>query len=74
MNPKPPKIEPTCEIKELDHHFGNQYHYFHEDIDLRFPDPIMTKLDINIFCDSDHGHDCVSRRSITGILALWVAL
>ena len=49
--------------------FGNQYHYFQEDIDPRFPPPLQPELDINIFCDSDHGHDKVTGRSISGILS-----
>ena len=41
---------------------------------------LVPELDVNIFCDSDHGHDQVTGRSITGVLgmigstpALWMS-
>jgi hypothetical protein len=49
--------------------FGNQYTYFHEDIDPRFPPPLIEGLETTIFADSDHGHDKVTGRSITGLIA-----
>ena len=68
INPEPPKIATEYQQVEMKKDFGNQYHYFTEDIDPRFPDPILPELDINLFCDSDHGHDKVTGRSITGIV------
>ena len=50
--------------------FGYQYSYFTKDIDPRFPEPLSAKLDINIFVNADHGHDKVTGRSITGLIAL----
>ncbi len=48
--------------------FGNQYSYFKEDIDPKFPEGRVPELDIMMFCDSDHAHDKVTGRSITGLL------
>ena len=50
--------------------FGLQYSYFEEDIDPEFPDSFTKELPVTIFCDSDHGHDKVTGRSITGIIVL----
>ena len=50
--------------------FGHQYSYFKDEIDSQFLDPFLPKLEINMFADSDHGHDKVSGWSITGILCM----
>ena len=47
--------------------FGNQYSDFIEDEDSRLPTPLMKELSTNIFIDSNHGHDQVTGRSITGM-------
>lgn len=70
MNPASPKIDWVYEDVEIKCDFGNQYSYFREDMDPRFPAPIMPELDINIFVDADHGHDKSTGRSITGYLGL----
>ena len=49
--------------------FGNQYSDFVEDEDDRLPKPLMNELSTNIFIDSNHGHDKLTGRSITGILS-----
>ena len=69
VNPKPPTIDIEYEVIETKTDFGNQYHYFKEELDPRFPPPLLMELDINIFVDADHAHDKVTGRSITGILA-----
>eukprot|EP00957_Ditylum_brightwellii_P098508 7504058-Ditylum_brightwellii.AAC.1 len=46
--------------------FGNQYAYFHKDMDSKFPKAIMVKMLIYIFCDANHSHDKKTGRSITG--------
>ena len=38
-------------------------------MDPCFPEPLMSELDINIFCDSDHGNDQDTGHSITGVIA-----
>ena len=48
--------------------FGNQYEKFEEEIDEKIPKPLMKELDINIFVDSNHGHDLVTGKSITGVI------
>ena len=50
--------------------FGTQYSYFNEDLDPQFPPALINELEISIFADSYHGHDKVTGRSITGIIAL----
>jgi len=50
--------------------FGTQYSYFNEDLDPHFPVPLIQELEISIFTDSDHGHDKITGRSITGILVM----
>ena len=69
INPQPPTIKkngPT-EVKYKD--FTHQYKYYKEELDPGFPEPASPELDINIFSDSDHAHDVVTGRSITGLLA-----
>jgi hypothetical protein len=52
----------------LQQDFGGQYHYFREEMDPRFPKPLIEELSINMFCDADHAHDKTTGRSITGII------
>eukprot|EP00957_Ditylum_brightwellii_P097229 7405036-Ditylum_brightwellii.AAC.1 len=37
--------------------FGTQCSYFKEELDPRFPEPLLEELDLRIFCNTDHGHD-----------------
>jgi hypothetical protein len=67
INPEPPQIDAPCDVVQLKQDFGEQYHYFHEDMNPRFPTPLIKELEINIFCDADHAHDNVTGRSVTGI-------
>ena len=39
-----------------------------EEIDVNLPKALVDEMEITVFVDSDHAHDKVSRRSITGIL------
>ena len=50
--------------------FKEQYPYAVEEIDAKIPPPLIGEMDITAFVDSDHAHDYVSRRSITGLLVL----
>ena len=50
--------------------FGKQYHYFKEQIDPMFPEPLITGLSTTFFSDSDLAHDKVTGRSITGVIGL----
>ena len=69
INEKDPEIiDNDYEKLVTGHDFGTQYHYFKEEIDPRFPEPVVDELKISIFCDANHGHDKVTGRSITGII------
>jgi hypothetical protein len=70
INPDPPHFDPIYENVEVNCDFGNQYHYFQEDIDSRFPPPLINELALNLFVDADHGHDKATGRSITGTLVM----
>ena len=48
--------------------FGNQYDDFKEEMDDRLPIEKMKELPITIMCDSNHGHDRRTGKSITGII------
>jgi hypothetical protein len=70
-------INPTLLQLDLDYQkvdlkldFGTQYSYFEEELDPRFPEPLLDELDLHVFCDADHGHDKVTGRSITGIMSV----
>ena len=67
INPKPPTIDAKYETVKVKEDFGGQYQYFHEDLDPRFPEPLIPELDINLFVDANHAHDKVTGRSITGL-------
>jgi hypothetical protein len=68
MDPKPPIIE-NKEPQTNYEDFTHQYKDYVEPIDPHFPKPTLAELPITIFSDSDHAHDLVTGRSITGILA-----
>jgi hypothetical protein len=51
----------TKELKE-------QYLDAFKEVDVNLPCPLVDEMDITVFVDSDHAHDKVSRRSISGIL------
>ena len=48
--------------------FKNTYPDAAEEVDADVPIPLIDELEIVTFVDSDHAHDKVTRRSITGIL------
>ena len=51
-------------MKELE----NMYPGAREELGSKFPKLMVNKLKITVFVDTDHTHDKVSRRSITGIV------
>ena len=57
---------PNCEQLQPD--FLEEYRDAKEDIGSSHPTPFGPKLGITFLCDSDHGHDKKTRRSITGML------
>ena len=40
-----------------------------EELDSNLPTPLVEEISITVFVDSNHGHDKVTRRSITGLIA-----
>ena len=70
MDPRPPNIEDTKSKDKSRRYedFGHQYKYYKEHIDEEFPEATLEEMLTTIFCDSDHAHDLVTGRSITGLL------
>ena len=66
VDPKDPIL--NFNYTDVEPDFGNQYSDFVEEIDNRLPEPKMKELPITIFVDSDHGHDRVTGKSITGVI------
>ena len=71
INPGKPKLYNKGYGKpDFKEDFGHQYRYFKENIDDKFPKPLVKGLNTTFFSDSDHGHDKVTGRSITAILGM----
>ena len=66
IDPREPKLNFSYE--ELTPDFGNQYADFIEEGDDKLPEALMDELPITIFVDSNHGHDKVTGKSITGLI------
>ena len=56
--------------KDFTKEFQSFYPDASEEIDPRCPEPLVDELEVTAFVDSDHAHDKVTRRSITGLLVL----
>ena len=61
---------PDFPSTKVDPNFNHQYDYFTESLDPRFPDPLLPELSTTLFVDSNHGHDTVTGKAITGIVGL----
>ena len=48
--------------------FKDAYPDAAEEVDTKVPVPLIDEMEITCFVDSDHAHDRVTRRSITGII------
>ena len=68
IDPREPPI--NGEFDRIVPDFGNQYSDFEEEKDPKLPKAIMKELPITIYTDSNHGHDQVTGKSITGIIVL----
>ena len=55
--------------KEFTQELGALYPDSAEEIDANLPTPLVGEISITVFFDSDHGHDKVTRISITGLFA-----
>ena len=60
--------------KELEKDFskslGMEYPESSEEIDSNLPRPMIDEISITAFVDSDHAHDKVTRRPVTGMIIL----
>ena len=54
----------------MKYYYGNLYAHFIEDIDDKFTEPLLDKLDIYVFLDANHRHDKVTGRSVTGLFSV----
>ena len=72
MDPRPPNIvEDTIKDKRRYEDLGHQYKCYKEHIiDKEFPEATLEEILTTIFCDTDHAHDLVTGRSITGLLGI----
>eukprot|EP00957_Ditylum_brightwellii_P178569 13602272-Ditylum_brightwellii.AAC.4 len=70
INPALLKTDVQCKKVELKLSFGNQCSYFREELDPRFPELQYDEMDAHVFCDADHGHDQITRMSITGLFTM----
>ena len=55
---------------KLVEYFREEYPKAMEEINEYLPPPLVDELAITVFVDSDHAHDKLTRRSITGIIML----
>ena len=39
-----------------------------EEVDVNVPEPVVEEMEISVFVDSDHAHDKITRRSMTGMI------
>eukprot|EP00957_Ditylum_brightwellii_P070971 5393211-Ditylum_brightwellii.AAC.1 len=53
---------------DLSAQLRDQYPEAEEEVDKNVPEPLFDELAITAYVDSDHAHDKVTRRSITGLL------
>ena len=56
--------------KVIKPNFGNQCCEFQEEMDYKFPEPLMEEAGMAIFVDSNHGHDEVTGKSVAGLISL----
>jgi hypothetical protein len=72
VDSRDPIIEGGRDIldKDFTKIFADFYPDASEEIDRKIPEPLIDELEITAFVDSDHAHDKVTRRSISGLLVL----
>ena len=66
IDPRDPVVDREC--KQLPVDFGNQHVEFTDEIDPRCPKPLMPEMETSIMAGSDHAHDLVTGKSVTGII------
>ena len=55
--------------KDFTQEIGTLYPDAAKELDANLPTPLEGEISIIVFVDSDHGHDKVTRRSITCLIA-----
>ena len=68
VNIKSPTVDIRYQKIDIKKEFGNQYAYFKEDIDPKFPTPLINEFDLSFSCDIDHGHNKTTGRSISEVI------
>jgi hypothetical protein len=65
-----PGFSGASEMLDYDYseEFKEQYPDACEEIDAKLPEALIDEMAITVFVDSDHAHDKITRRSITGII------
>ena len=66
IDPRDPLV--NIKYKSMKPDFGNQYSDFVEEKDPKTPEALMKELEVSIFVDSNHGHDKITGKSVTGII------
>ena len=66
IDPRDPLINIKYDVMRSD--FEHQYSGFKEKEDPKVPKSLMKELTVSIFVDSNHGHDKISGKSVTGII------
>ena len=55
--------------KDFTQELGALYPDSAKELDANIPTPLVEEIRITVFVDSNHGHDKVTRRSITDLIA-----
>ena len=55
--------------KDFTQELGDLYPDAAEELDANLPTPLVEDISITVFVNSNHGHDKVTRRSISGLIA-----
>jgi hypothetical protein len=69
IDARDPLFDPK-EPEDFQPDFEDQYRYATEELDPMFPEALGEELTGSIFFDSDHAHDKVTGRSISGIITM----
>jgi hypothetical protein len=56
--------------KDYSKSLAEEYPESTEEIDANLPKPLIDEISITTFVDSDHAHDKITRRSVTGMIIL----
>ena len=70
INSEDPELSGAEEALDVDYtkELESRYPDSYEEIDVNLPDALIDEIKITTFVDSDHAHDKVTRRSMTGMI------